>query len=595
MYIRFLRELAEELKFKWNYIRSWSKKYTPEEFLDHFFFYLMEKFPIDHERHKIVIELFHSQGFGDIMNAFKTAKILREKHPNLIISADRDVEYIKEIGEQFGESDRVYPREEVIFGTKKSDEPIVFQIAIPDQRMYIKRSTYVCIDEYNGSRFRTRPMTKKQLAKLEKEKKGCQCEACKKSMNRKLHQSLILMTGGAGLNGHLFPACGFHFLTEKEMDFVCPDWLIEHFVMPSEYWREHRGYSQKVYFAYNSDSDKGLMVDNPNQSTFEHLRRYILTIIKMNESNDNPIRFVLLGVRFTAFKHMGIKEALLGHRMLPRKRRKIKEESTETETETDSDDTVTSEDSDDSFNDEHIARSEGWDYMNDEFKKESIMGLTDEFSFEYEGRKISFVFFDYLPHQVMKYCIKTSEEPVFVTGDQSLIEAVSYDKLFMYQLHGWKTDLLNSFYHMARYLFPPTAESNTRKRLRSGSSKVLDNGFSCYLRQIIGGSASKYNGRMSKRKNDQEVEALVVHLKTHWDEIQRQKEIVYVMMKRHYDIRKALDCVTRRAVHKNTRVHRELKDIMNEMMKKDPDFNDLDRRYQAVIQHVSRGVPTCRS
>jgi hypothetical protein len=199
-----------------------------------------------------------------------------------------------------------------------------------------------------------------------------------------------------------------------------------------------------------------------------------------------------------------------------------------------------------------------------------------------------------MKHHDVKYCIRNSEEPVFITGDQSLVEAISFNKLFFYQMHYWKVSLFNSFFYLARYLFPP--EQKSRKRKRESFVRYYDGPkhqpYTEYVRLITGYGTPK--NFISDRRVKEEARLIGTLLREKMDEIQRQKEVVYKTMRRYYDIERSLDCAIKRSVHKNERTHRELKEMLVKLLQDQPNFQELERRYVYLVIKARRGVVKTR-
>jgi hypothetical protein len=60
-----------------------------------------------------------------------------------------------------------------------------------------------------------------------------------------------------------------------------------------------------------------------------------------------------------------------------------------------------------------------------------------------------------LPHNICASIMKTSELPIMITGDQSLSEAVSFDKLYIYSQTGFKGQVMTSLGRLAMQLLDP--------------------------------------------------------------------------------------------------------------------------------------------
>jgi len=71
------------------------------------------------------------------------------------------------------------------------------------------------------------------------------------------------------------------------------------------------------------------------------------------------------------------------------------------------------------------------------------------------SRRVRVLFLDSLCHSDMLWMMKKSEPLVLVSGDQSLAEAVTYDKIVVsYQRQPWKQDLVDNLVNFVSYHFP---------------------------------------------------------------------------------------------------------------------------------------------
>ena len=60
----------------------------------------------------------------------------------------------------------------------------------------------------------------------------------------------------------------------------------------------------------------------------------------------------------------------------------------------------------------------------------------------------------YMQHDMVLSRMKNSQEPILVTGDQSMSEAISLGKLFFYELQDWKIDLYKNFLDYCKFVLP---------------------------------------------------------------------------------------------------------------------------------------------
>ena len=80
------------------------------------------------------------------------------------------------------------------------------------------------------------------------------------------------------------------------------------------------------------------------------------------------------------------------------------------------------------------------------FRKETETNLLID-----DRKNLIIKFHQYLPHQEMLNLMEKSKSPLLITGDQSLAEAISHEKFFIYQPHEWKAKLIESFLNYCDY------------------------------------------------------------------------------------------------------------------------------------------------
>jgi hypothetical protein len=73
---------------------------------------------------------------------------------------------------------------------------------------------------------------------------------------------------------------------------------------------------------------------------------------------------------------------------------------------------------------------------------------------EDEKNHIKIYIESYLPHEDVISYMQGSQEPILVTGDQSMSEAISLGKLFFYEMQEWKRELYDNFREYCRFVLP---------------------------------------------------------------------------------------------------------------------------------------------
>jgi hypothetical protein len=605
MFLKFLRLLSEQLKFKYAFLHHINHRYHQKDFVNHFFFYLLSRLPSP-ELDKVVVEAFASYGHGDLHNAFKTAKMLREQDHEAIISVSCHQECADRIGESYAESydleDSVFCRKTVNEQLTDESKVVVFQVAVPDFRRTIRGKTnYVMVDEYNGHRFREcKP----------KKGKPCSCGGDCSDLRKMKQEVVYWLVGGVGFNPYGFPTCGFHFQDYPEN--IPESWNVRRHFYPI--W----GPSYRTYFAYNSDSCDWPERDHPKRYTLAHLKRYILSVIEMEKENTEPIQFMILGIHLDRFYQLGLHETLgIQQQPLSSEQEDLRLEqyleqarrnfnfSNKGESESESESEGEKEQEEKEAQ-EHTFHLHIKQYLVDmvhasQYYQHAYSGTM---YFTYKGKKILFRLWKSMTHDDLLYSLRKSCEPVFITGDQSLVEAISMDKLFFYQMMAWKTALYSNYCKFVRYILEPPVKVIGRKRKRAASEtysnkrrRFRDSEHTSFhvhrateyigispliaLHELMIGDCSQTN-HLGNRRIEEESKVLGSLLRDHWDQIQRDKKNVYKKLKKYYDIRDSFRCVIKFTSMSNMRIKQELKELTQMLLQAEPDFHLLEERYQRL-------------
>lgn len=531
MYLNFLKNFSVELKEKFAYLKSFNRKLKKDVFMDQMKFMLYEK--INKLPDVAVVELFVSYGQGDIHNALKTANILLSINQITYVSVschDTCKELVLTIAEQYGLQDIVFNRSELNEKITDKTNVVVFQIAVPDYKQTVKGNcTYVYVDEYNGERFKYN------------------CKYNKNTSLTKKNNIVYWLCGGIGISEGGLVTSGLTF-GSNEIGLEINNLAFYTFQISSA----------KIYFAYNSDSCD-FDSNDPRRYTLSHLKRYILSIVEMNKNCDQKIIFLILGISSERFIQMGIHEIM------------------------------------------------------DQREIEFYPGYQTH-EFNYKGKPIQFRFLNTVNHDTMLYCIKNSQEPVYITGDQSLTEAIDFDKLFFYQLMYWKTKLYDDYCKFIEFNVGKKEEpviGNKRKRsyiehVTNAASKrmrwekshyithhvfeaheMIDTSpLLAYHRLVIGkGTFTNYT---SDRRVYDEAKEIGCILRTHMDQIQKEKAIVYKKIKKYYDMKRTYNSILNFVMNKNIRINQLTINIMNKLMEEEPDFEKIEKEFIYLEQKLTR-------
>jgi hypothetical protein len=105
------------------------------------------------------------------------------------------------------------------------------------------------------------------------------------------------------------------------------------------------------------------------------------------------------------------------------------------------------------------------DYVRSDYRShpESVLGLDLNFQLkktfnrtiiEDPDNHIKIYIETYMPHETVLSHMANSQEPILVTGDQSMSEAISLGKLFFYEMQEWKKELYTNFKEYCRFVLP---------------------------------------------------------------------------------------------------------------------------------------------
>jgi len=156
----------------------------------------------------------------------------------------------------------------------------------------------------------------------------------------------------------------------------------------------------------------------------------------------------------------------------------------------------------------------------------TIITLDEDCNIHYKNKIIPVILHDTLSHREVMNNIKNSNEPVFITGDQSMAEAIHYNKLFFYQRHQWKVEFYKNLCEFFNYI------CKTKKRKRD----ILDkHPFVAFMENNIG-DGSFFLRRGGDRLCEKSAKELAHLLTTYREDIMTAKKICYTELKKLYNI-----------------------------------------------------------
>jgi hypothetical protein len=156
----------------------------------------------------------------------------------------------------------------------------------------------------------------------------------------------------------------------------------------------------------------------------------------------------------------------------------------------------------------------------------TVFTLDEDCNIHYKNKIIPVILYDTLSHKEVMDNIKNSNEPVFITGDQSMAEAIHYNKLFFYQRHEWKVE----FYKNLCEFFNHICKTKKRKR------DILDkHPFVAFMENNIG-DGSFFPRRGGDRLCEKSAKELAHLLSTYREDIMTAKKICYTELKKLYNI-----------------------------------------------------------
>lgn len=176
----------------------------------------------------------------------------------------------------------------------------------------------------------------------------------------------------------------------------------------------------------------------------------------------------------------------------------------------------------------------------------------------------------FLPHEQMLEKIKNSLSPILTTGDQSLAEAISYDKIFFYQIHSWKSNLISKFKDYCKYqlgeknVFLQFIELVTSNYTYNVYYSIPYQHNASYLREVI--------QLISLFLNDNTLPILATQINKH--------------IKEQFNIKSSVISIVKKSLIDNKRLDKSINRLFDDIVHSKSKKDKIIKRYRNIKQSI---------